>query len=54
MSGSHSGNQLNLEVYAAGFAPATFKGTVESATRITGPVSGSGFNGQILVLSKQP
>lgn len=52
MSGSHSGSSLNLSVTAPGFSAATYAATVNSATQISGTLSGSGFNGTTLTLIK--
>ena len=52
IAGTRTGANFNLTFTCTGFQPFTYAGTV-TATTLTGNLTGSGFNGDALTLTKQ-
>lgn len=54
VSGTRAFNDLTLTItFEEDFEPATFTGTVQSSTTISGTLDGSGFDNDALTLTKQ-
>jgi hypothetical protein len=53
INGNRDGGSVTFTITSQGYIPVRFVGTVTSATRLTGTLHDSGFNGETMRLDKQ-
>lgn len=51
-TGTRSGTSISLNITSSGFQDLDYSGTIQSSTRITGTLHGSGFQGESLTLTR--
>lgn len=52
LTGTHTGENVTLTMTSTGLADLNYSATLENSNRMSGPLNGSGFNGQTLVLTR--
>lgn len=52
ISGTHTGENVTLTMTSSGFEDLNYSATLDNRNRMSGPLNGSGFDGETLVLNR--